>query len=229
MGGESITRAALGLSRFIGLGVQDLQDLQNTLPTPKFSTSTDFFWDTPWGNVPPHRLGVMTAVPPPKGYRQGLLGGSSKLQALAAKRKQKQDALKASQDATTDKAVALLDKLNVKDSRPSENKQTLTKYPTRKRSQTPEVKLVQENELESEPVPKRPVVEFPDLRAQPSMFGATLCGPAEPAETGEDGDVLPSFPLPYTTLEAFRKADPFANPSPDDVVRQAQARGAKRG
>jgi elongation factor 1 alpha-like protein len=228
--GESTTPVAFSLKRPDGFDVPRAQYTPDALYMYEFPTPTNFFWDTPWGNVPPHRLGVMTAMPPPVGYKGGLLGGSTKLQALAAKRKQKSDAAKASEDTKTDKAVALLDKLNVKDAKPVDaQKPQLTKYPSRKRSQAPEEIPKQEEELKSEPTTKKPVIEFPDLRAQPSMFGATLCGLAEPTATPQNVDTLPTFPLPYTTLEAFRKADPFAGPSPDDVVRQAQARGAKRG
>ena len=80
--------------------------------------ATDFFSDTPWGNVPPHRLGDITILPQyPRG---GLLGGSSKLAALAAARKKKQEAAKMSSEGSsqsveaqseTDKAISLLDRL----------------------------------------------------------------------------------------------------------------------
>lgn len=228
MEGESTTRIAFGLDRPVGFDAYGAEGMPDALYTQEFSTPIDFFWDTPWGNVAPHRLGVMTAMAPR--YKSGLLGGSTKLQALAAKRKQKQDAAKASEDAKTDKAVALLDKLNVRDTKSSLAQPPLAKYPSRKRSPPQEERPAQEDEPEQEPVARKPAIEFPDLRAEPSMFGATLCGLAEPAEqTRRNIEILPAFPLPYTTLEAFKKTDPFAGPSPDDVVREAQARGAKRG
>jgi elongation factor 1 alpha-like protein len=227
---ESTTCIAFGLGWPVSFDEQSPERMSDTLYTGGLPTAKDFFWDTPWGNVPSHRLGRITEMPPPEGYKGGLLGGSSKLQALAAKRKQKQDAAKASEGTETDKAVALLDKLNVKDATPTETKQPpLNKYPSRKRSPPPEEIPTPDEDLDKASSPKAPAVQFPDLRAPPSMFGATLCGLAEAATTNQNDDVPPSFPLPYATLDGFKKADPFAGPSPDDIVRQAQARGAKRG
>jgi elongation factor 1 alpha-like protein len=209
------------------------------LPTHEFSTCEDFFWDTPWCNVPPHRLGIMTAVRPAGhkgGLKGGLKGGSSKLQALAAKRKQKQEAAKLSENVNSEKAVALLDRLNIKDSKlPTDDGHSkmdttpVTRYPPRKPSPPPEEPQAQEPEPEPEAI--RPAIEFPNLRAQPSMFGAVLCGLAGPTENRHQIETFPSLslPMPYTTLYAYQEADPFAGPSPDDIVRQAQARGAKRG
>ena len=82
---------------------------------PTNAAVTDFFWDVPWGNVPPERLGVITVDAPH--YKGGLLGGSSKLAALAAKRrKEREDAEAAASKANNDadSAIAMLDKLSVK-------------------------------------------------------------------------------------------------------------------
>ncbi|KAF2679732.1 hypothetical protein K458DRAFT_393577 [Lentithecium fluviatile CBS 122367] len=225
---ESI-RLAPCLGQNFGFEVLYTEAPPDELCTQEMPTTSGFFWDTPWGMVPPHRLGNLTPVHP-IGYKGGLLGGS-KLQALAAKRKQKEamDTRITSPDA--DKAVSLLDKLSFKDSKPAtrnHEQSAHAKYPSRKRSTPSEdapPNPTSDPAPEPETEPAKPVVEFPDLRAQPSMFGATLCGLTE---EHREAEVLTSFPLPYTTLEAFRKANPFDGPSPDDIVRQAQARGTPK-
>lgn len=195
--------------------------------------SHNFFWDTPWGKVPPHRLGVITSEPR---YSGGLLGGS-KLAALAARRKQKQETPAATEGvkAETDKAVALLDRLSVKNESTAspirgggQGRKPLGRYP-RKRSPSP---TPIEPELE-EPVPEpaTPVIEFPDLRATPSMFASTLCGPSDLALC--QSACISSLSLSYTTSKASReinaKDNPFAGPSPDDIVQRAQARSGGHG
>jgi elongation factor 1 alpha-like protein len=196
----------------------------------------DFFWDVPWGNVPCNRLATITMQPAP--YKGGLLGGSSKLAALAAKRKQKQQeeaAAKADGAAnghTADKAVELLDRLNIRENTApaSVRDDAKPRYP-RKRAETPPMPEPEAVEDEPIPEPQGIRIEFPNLRAkQPSMFGAILCG----SPLGEPHDqpvekALSSFPLPYANAKAFTDADPFSKPSPDDLVRQAQARSAGAG
>lgn len=196
----------------------------------------DFFCDVPWGSVPCDRRGIITPQPVP--CKGGLLGGSSKLAALAAKRKQKQQeeaAAKADAAANglaADKAVALLDRLNLKESQVSApvRDDTKPRYP-KKRSETPPPPEPVAVEEESIPEPQGIRIEFPNLRAkQPSMFGAILCGPSpdEPRHQHTES-ALSSFPLPYASAKEFTDADPFAKPSPDDLVRQAQARSAGVG
>lgn len=197
-------------------------------------SANDFFWDAPWGGVAPHRLATITIHPRyPNG---GLLGGSSKLAALAAKRKKQQEEAKqlsAANDtkSDTDAAVALLDKLNVKDrggntsirSEGGENRRP-TRYPTRKRSPSP--KPVVAAPEESPPEPAQPIATFPDLRASPSTFASTLCGNGD---AGKGNAKVSDFPLPYSNLQDYQQAKPFSGPSPDDVVLRAQAKGAGRG
>ena len=193
----------------------------------------NFFWDMPWGGVASSRLATITVEPT---YKGGLLGGSSKLAALAAKRKQKQQEEAAKADAaangeTADKAVALLDRLNIKEKAAAPSREDAKPRYRRKRSETPPPapEPVEEDPI---PEPEQPRVQFPNLRAkQPSMFGAILCGDDGPeeTETQRGGTTLNAFPLPYANAKAFKDADPFSKPSPDDVVRQAQARSAGAG
>lgn len=239
-------------------GKQNLEMLESSCPVPPFfalrsSTSffcstrapcstdfvsaraRDFFWDTPWGNVPSHRVGIITVMEP--AVKGGLLGGSSKLQQLAAKRKQQKEAATTPVEAKsgTNEAVALLDKLTVKDkaSEPSIRgggdapRRPLNRYP-RKRSPSP-TSVEPEVIEESIPEPPKPIFEFPNLRAKPSMFGSTLCGVGHRPQKRPRVVSLSSFTVPYATMKAFKEADPFAKPSPDDIVKQAQARGARQG
>ncbi|KAL5433453.1 hypothetical protein PMIN07_009789 [Paraphaeosphaeria minitans] len=192
----------------------------------------DFFWDVPWGNVPCSRLATITAQPAP--YKGGLLGGSSKLAALAARRKQKQqEETAAKADVTTngltaDKAVALLDRLHIRENPASApiRDDTKPRYP-KKRSDTPPPPEPATVDDEPIPEPQGIRIEFPNLRAkQPSMFGAILCGSPEEPRNPHIESALSNFPLPYANAKTFTDADPFSKPSPDDLVRQAQARSA---
>jgi elongation factor 1 alpha-like protein len=188
----------------------------------------DFFWDVPWGNVPAHRVGNIT-VEPPLG-RIGLLGGSSKLAALAAKRrKEREDAAAAATNPNsgTDAAVAMLDKLSVNGGtapslRGGENPKP--RYPTRKRSPSPKPEAPAEETAEPEAPQPAVVIESLAERAVASTFASTLCGSSNaPRSTME------SFPVPYTNMKGYTDANPFDTPSPDDVVRAAQAKGAGGG
>jgi len=201
----------------------------------------NFFWDTPWGNVPSDRLSTFTMQSvKPVG---GLLGGS-KLAALAAKRKQKQQQEDSASSAGAaeqgvEKAVALLDKLQIKEKSPTPRptgEESRSRYP-RKRSLSPEPAKPEPTEVEPAPVPKKPAFEMPVRRLKrPSMFGAVLCGLDQDPENKEESrqkrrrveETLTEFPLPYANCRMFIEADPFSKPSPDDIVRQAQARAAGR-
>jgi elongation factor 1 alpha-like protein len=205
---------------------------------------TNFFWDTPWGNVPSHRLGEITVerIHP----RGGLLGGSSKpskLAALAAARKKKQDDAKNAaashapeNDAKdeADTAVSLLDRLSVKSKGPNDaplirkesDKARPSRY-VRRRSPSPEPELPKKEE-DIPPESSTPDIEFPNLRATPSIFASVLCGSSAPSSTRQ-GLKSSSFPLPYANVAGFADANPFARPSPDDVVLSAQAKGVGRG
>lgn len=198
---------------------------------PQLAVDDDFFWDIPWGNVPADRVGVITVDKPC--CRLGLLGGSSKLAALAAKRrKEREDAEAASAakvNGDADAAVAMLDKLTVKgkDAGPTSSfnsERPARKYPARKRSPSPQPELRKEETM-SEPIAPQPavVVESPAQRATASMFASTLCGSSPPVQPK-----LESF-VPFAKSKNFESLKAFDSPSPDDIVRAAQAKGAGGG
>jgi elongation factor 1 alpha-like protein len=199
----------------------------NTMPT---YDADDFFWDVPWGHVPTHRVGHIT-IDAPCG-RRGLLGGSSKLAALAAKRRKEREEAQAptsNSNNDTNAAVAMLDKLTVK----SGNTPSLRggqgpkpRYPVRRRSQSPQPETLQKEESEQEPQAPQPaiVVESPAERAIASTFASTLCGSSRAPQL-----TMEAFPVPYTSYKEYASVNAFDAPSPDDIVRAAQAKGAGGG
>ncbi|KAF2635647.1 hypothetical protein P280DRAFT_522980 [Massarina eburnea CBS 473.64] len=215
--------AALSLNR---VDVPYPEPLLAPLSMESLSTKTsNFFWDTPWGGIDRNRMGVIME---PTRLRGGLLGGS-KLAALAAKRKQKQQEQASNGDGTSnaDKAVALLDRLSVKGDRSAPAVAEAPKPSVRyQRKKSPSPKPEPEPEEDPEPEPVKPLIEFPDLRAEPSTFAATLCSD-DPAQKRKMV-TFASFDVPYSTQSKFRMSNPWDGPSPDDVVQEAQKRGAGR-
>lgn len=203
-------------------------------PVTMPSIPQDFFADVPWGNVPAHRLGVITVDAPH--FRGGLLGGSSKLAALAAKRRKEREEAQAASNANThtDAAVAMLDKLTVKSSgdtpttSEADRSSRIAKYTARKRSPSPKPETPVE-QVEAEPEAPKPAieVEHPAQRAPASMFASTLCGISRPPPPPA---LLEEFPVPYSYYKEYQNTKPFDGPSPDDIVRAAQAnKGAGTG
>jgi elongation factor 1 alpha-like protein len=192
----------------------------------------DFFNDSPWFNIPIDRQAVM--VPPlyPKG---GLMGGSSdgapkmsKIQALAAARKKMAQEQKASHSHEVDKPMAGLSlEENVKPSdftQASSSKPSSRGFPLRKRKDS------NPHEKAPPPVEKpRPidiveatVEEAPIDLAEPSAFANTMfstSGRQPPPSTNY-------LTHPYLAAAASFSANPFAGPSPDDVVIAAQSKGS---
>lgn len=196
-------------------------------PTTMPPTAQDFFADVPWGHVPAYRLGVITIDEPH--FRGGLRGGSSKLAALAAKRRREREEVQAASNASgeTDAAVAMLDKLTVKSKegaaeadgldRPSR----ISKYTGRKRSPSPKPEAPVEDRATEPEAPKPAIkVEHPAQRATASMFASTLCGTTRSAQPST---TLQEFPAPYNNYKDYQNTRPFEGPSPDDIVRAAQA------
>jgi elongation factor 1 alpha-like protein len=207
-------------------------------------STVDFFCDVPWGNVPSHRLGKITFEPI---LPLGRLLGGSKLAALAAaKKKKKQQETMDNLDvgssgpelqSDVDNALSILDRLGVKsresptistskgvvgsDQRPGQGR-----YPLRKRPSSPPPEISQPEESPSNEATE-PTIQFPDLRTKPSTFASTLCGLHEPSPRRQSADA--SFPAPYTGLPGFSGTNPFAGPSPDDVILRAQTKGAVHG
>ncbi|KAH7074319.1 P-loop containing nucleoside triphosphate hydrolase protein [Paraphoma chrysanthemicola] len=184
----------------------------------------DFFWDIPWGKVPAHRVGSITVDPPR--HRIGLLGGS-KLAALAAKRRKEREEAEATAKVASagdaDAAIAMLDKLSVTGPRSgtSQVNGATRRYPARKRTPSPEPQTSAEEPVEEPKAPQSAIViENPAKRASASTFASTLCGAAKATHP------IAHFSMPYVNLKRPETVKAFEAPSPDDVVRTAQAKGA---
>lgn len=218
--------------------------------------ATDPFKDIPWHNLPEERKGTILVEPLHPPLR--LVGGSapagkpSKLAALAAARKKKEADQKAGNVAVNEDkpvgATSLLDRLG---SKPSQSPQTQpaepTKhenmppitaqraYPIRKRkSPSPPPPVEERRPSPSEPTISQPVVPIPNLpsiRADPSIFAQAMCGggarrPSAHADaTHFKENIVPTL---FGNDSNFANTNPFAGPSPDDVVQQAQAKGSTR-
>lgn len=205
------------------------------------SSISEFFNDMPWLEAPASRLTTFHA---PRVPRLGLLGGSSsapkmsKLQALAAARKKKTEDKKEQEKAA--QAESGIQKLSISDQdkkhsrRPSLSSTTKpsTIEPAAKRPATLQSKAsVQASKSSStanlaEQGPDLPQANIPSGRlATPSAFATALVGSASEGHHGQRQDV---FQMPYTSSSSFH-ASVFAEPSPDDVVLAAQAKGSNFG
>ncbi|KAF2633989.1 hypothetical protein BU25DRAFT_486965 [Macroventuria anomochaeta] len=190
-------------------------------PVTMPSSAQDFFADVPWGKVPAHRLGVITIDEPH--FRGGLLGGSSKLAALAAKRRKEREEAQAASNANgeMDAAVAMLDKLTVKSQKngapagEADRPSRISKYTARRRSPSPKPEAPVEEAAPEPEAPKPAIeVEYPAQRATASMFASTLCGTSRSAQTI---NVQQEFPAPYSHYKDYQDIKPFEGPSPDDI------------
>jgi elongation factor 1 alpha-like protein len=240
MGMTNNTTATLEASKFYAAIAPSPFPLSTPLdcsPSP-----ADFFWDTPWGNIAPERRGQITVIPV---LPRGRLLGGSKLAALAAARKKKQEeqsrgsgvAQPTNTKADTDKAVALLDKLTVKNkdnTTPStdtvaaeehERKPVKSRLQYRKRQATPEP-VVAEPEEELTIEEPTPSIQLPNLRIGPSSFASTLCGAGNSSTVWKSAKAQASDGL-TEVLPKVIAGDPFAGPSPDDIVLRAQAKGKR--
>ncbi|UNI18300.1 hypothetical protein JDV02_004576 [Purpureocillium takamizusanense] len=190
------------------------------------------FDDMPWMNVPRHRLATME--PPP--WRGGLLGGGSepkmsKLQALAAARKKKTE---------TAQAENGLKRLSISDAEPSKRQKNWSRPPLEEQPpQSPRVPPSQTPPARAPPVqtpdgqasgapPDPPKAAMPTASQsqpplqmqpvpQPSAFARTLFGPPARSTRPE------MFAMPYASALS---AEAFDQPSPDDIVLAAQAKGS---
>lgn len=192
----------------------------------------DFFGDMPWLNVPKERQGTFIAPLYPRG---GLLGGSSdgapkmsKLQALAAARKKKAQEQKSSGSSGVEKPMADLTLNPGAEKAPtSPTKTTPRGFPIRKRKDSnPHEKATKPKHVEQEAEPAPDIsIEDPALdQAEPSAFANTMFSSPSPATPRSHTSEL--FSLPYSNNTAPTTADPFAGPSPDDVVIAAQSKGS---
>ena len=217
------------------------------LCTAEFSVA-NFFKDSPWLNVPKERCGEILIEPLyPRG---GLLGGTSKpagapkskLAALAAARKQKENS-KPEDAQNAPSSVALLDKLGAKSrARKSDPQFTSSssdsqRIPAEQEKTTQARKYPARKSLSAEAEPAKQLTELPYIASEnlpssdgdskseqspvaaPSVFARTIFGPsaASLAPAHESANTHMSKSLEYHT-----EFD-FTVPSPDDVVIKAQS------
>ena len=193
------------------------QDLSSRISMNKF------FQDCPWLNIPLHRQALI--VEHPCFPRPRLLGGgpkdgkTSKLAALAARRRQK-EATKSSltdpdQPVSVDDYAETLNKLRISQSRGS------AKAGLEAAEESPQVEhnvqppsQVNAQETESHEA-EEPTNSNQDLRANPSSF-ATLITTTKHTDTTKSL----SFPGPASGAGTFD----FSGPSPDDVFTKAQSK-----
>ena len=207
---------------------------------------TEFFKDSPWLNIPENRRAKITIEPL---YPRGrLLGGSpagqdappkSKLAALAAARKKKENASSGGKEVNS--SVALLDKLGtfpqttrregqsdlpLVESMNSGSKSTdflSRKYPAKRQVSKPTEtrdRNAKRSQSSHESIVKDMPVVAPAPIARPSTFASTLFGAATLSKSSKDLEQSPVLFPAYARADT--ENDPFAGPSPDDVVRKAQ-------
>jgi len=180
----------------------------------------------PWLHIPLDRQVTFIAPLYPRG---GLLGGSpdvvpkmSKLQALAAARKKKAQEQKSNGSTGVEAPMA---HLTLDASKPTEAKAGSSRgFPQRKRKDSkPHEKAPTPVGRESpkEETQDLPMETPPLDQAEPSAFANTMFStPSKPSTPPDSFFTLPYNATPPTTT------DPFAGPSPDDVVMAAQSKGS---
>jgi elongation factor 1 alpha-like protein len=167
--------------------------------------------------------------------RGGLLGGSSKtskLAALAASRKKKTEERKQSQQPSQstdlDRAVGLLDKLGTK--RPVEASPAAESKIRKTPSPVSQKPILKSNKPEEDAPKVEREVEAPQdplhdrhcsiQHGQPTDFAQALFGDRHRTP------MAMKFLHPYMEHPKYASADPFAKPSPDDIVIAAQSKGS---
>ena len=185
-----------------------------------------------------------------------MLGGSpsttegkvSKLAALAAARRKKEsDKTSVVESKQQSSSVTLLDKLNPSKEAEAEEAANSTRasdsmsgtskvndennmpsqtrrYPLRRRrSPSPPSEIPQEPLKENEPEVQK-LHDTTTILANPSMFARTVLGGQAMEPSSET--LHTDFKLPYIKDPNFTKSTAFTGPSPDDIVSNAQAKGA---
>lgn len=164
----------------------------------------------------------------------------SKLQALAAARKKKAQEQKSNGTSGVEKPMAGLsladkgdssaDKVNTATST-SAQKQTPRGFPLRKRK----ISDPHEKHIRSSPQAEHTsnasdnaAMSFQPLEldpAEPSAFARTMFNSRASSSPGRSVNL---FTLPYTASPTPQTTNPFAGPSPDDVVIAAQSKGSTK-
>jgi elongation factor 1 alpha-like protein len=219
----------------------------------------DFFWDVPWAAVPKERLtNIILVSTRPKGRLLGGAPKSSKLAALAAARKKRPEEKRATipSDEGADRAVSLLGRLGAKkenvtpgsppQAAPPTSPPPIAKpvFPLRPKSNEVETASKEQEPSptkEEEPaLPKVPITPAQVPRASPSTFAQAIFGHEQrqqegvaileaqlPSPSPQNRDSM--FTLPYASNPEYSTRNPFAGPSPDDVVLGAQSKGSLPG
>jgi len=201
-----------------------------SIPCSKPFSFQDFFKDTPWLNIPSERQVTFIAPLYPRG---GLLGGSSdgapkmsKLQALAAARRKKAQEQKFSGSTGVEQPMANLTLDPSTKSGEQKAGSSSRGFPQRKRKDTnPHEKMPTPIEREPTQSSQDEPMETPPLdQAEPSAFANTMFSSTSQPSSRQHPDSL--FTLPYNASKPTIVTDPFAGPSPDDVVMAAQSKGS---
>jgi elongation factor 1 alpha-like protein len=206
-----------------------------------------YFTDMPWLNVPQDRQAIFIAPSRPRG---GLLGGGeggpplSKLQLLAAARKKKSEEKKEKEKGKAESIDHDISKLSLAGEKQKENTKLATPLAKRQKlsalpetTQTPAVIPSKDSEVETvaaansaasipppvtDQAPPETDVSSVVQKASPSAFARTLFGSAPDSKKRKTRDV---FPMPYTSSASYSPGV-FSEPSPDDIVLAAQAKGS---
>lgn len=177
--------------------------------------------------------------------RGGLLGGSSngapkmsKLQALAAARKKRAQEEKSNGASELEKPIAelsLTDQMHGQKpgatKPPSSVKQPSRGFPLRKRKNSNSHEKAFKAPQSTEKLPggndhAHLSTPYLDLdQAKPSAFASTMFGSRDRFPTSLPANL---FTLPYTATATPATTNPFAGPSPDDVVIAAQSKGSTK-
>ncbi|KAI1741626.1 hypothetical protein F4680DRAFT_56238 [Xylaria scruposa] len=207
----------------------------------------EFFHDMPWLDIPNERRTLFIEPPRPPG---GLLGGSgkmSKLQALAAARKKKAEEQKSenrkleSQETISPPIRTALETLKEPNKRTSSglaerlsSRQDAKPLPIHTKIQThlaSDTTAEHLNTVATQPymsdlsTTKDPSLDA--LIAAPSTLALTLFGSSTSRSTPVPRKQQ-CYELPYMRFLASSNADPFSEPSPDDVVLAAQSKASNK-
>jgi elongation factor 1 alpha-like protein len=207
----------------------------------------DFFWDMPWGKCPEDRQSIFVAPATPR----GLLGGSSgpprpsKLAQLAAARKKKIEDKKAQENAGT--IQQQVDKPNPPsqaDGKPTSgfvirkkhasnmdissnsDRSGITNNVCNFGSSTGFLKSQEATQTKAEAREKQKSgitteLDISSLKSEPSAFAQALFGSSLDKSQRPGADATQA---PWNSSNVF--LDAFLEPSPDDIVLAAQAKGS---
>jgi elongation factor 1 alpha-like protein len=164
---------------------------------------------------------------------------------LAAARKKKEEEKRTEtptqESAQSDRVVALLDRLSVKkeNESPLGSSKNRTKFiPSRQKEQNHQVADasagIDPMKQAPPPIAEEKQIPVADICAVPSMFAKAICKQPAADESlvtaascsGHGRQWNSDFSLPYIHNPSFIEMNPFAGPSPDDIVLQAQSKGS---